>query len=541
MGRKLRQVRRTRLPVLACLAAGLVAFGLSGRGQQRGPTRSPHGPLTTPCASCHTDTSWSPLRAIPEFNHNRETRYPLRGMHENVQCKLCHTKLVFTDVGRKCADCHADIHRRQLGARCEDCHTVKGWNVGVQAVREHSARFPLVGAHAATDCESCHRGAAVAQFTGLSTDCYSCHQKQFNDTSVVDHRAAGFPTDCKSCHTLDGWRAVNFDHGRFTGFQLLGSHAKLDCASCHVGNRFKNTPAECFSCHAKEYNSTDNPNHVAAAFPKDCAVCHTASSWAGAKFDHTAMTKFPLTGAHANVSCAGCHVGGRFAGTPANCYGCHAATFNATTNPDHRKGGFATDCSLCHTTADWQNAKFDHSITKFALTGAHATLQCTQCHVGNNFNNASAQCSSCHLTDFQKTTNPNHVTAGFSQDCSTCHSTTNWQNAKFDHATTKFPLTGAHAKVQCTQCHVGNNFNSVSTQCSSCHLTDFQKTTNPNHAAAGFPQDCSTCHNTTAWTGAKFDHGALTKFPLTGAHIQTACTQCHVGNKFAGTTTDCAG
>ena len=140
---------RTALRLTVLLAAALPCA--PAQTMERGPTRNPHGPLTTPCGSCHTSLSWSPLRAIPEFSHNRETRYPLRGMHEKVECRLCHTSLVFSNVGSKCADCHADIHRRQFGARCEDCHTVKGWQVGVQSIRSHSARFPLIGAHASVN------------------------------------------------------------------------------------------------------------------------------------------------------------------------------------------------------------------------------------------------------------------------------------------------------------------------------------------------------------------------------------------------------
>ena len=113
-------------------------------------------------------------RAIPEFDHN-QTKYPLRGMHQSVSCTQCHVKSVFTNVGQSCQDCHADIHKRQLGANCEQCHTVRGWQVSVQQVQQHNNRFPLTGAHAAVDCDSCHKGAATGQFQTLSTQCYSCH------------------------------------------------------------------------------------------------------------------------------------------------------------------------------------------------------------------------------------------------------------------------------------------------------------------------------------------------------------------------------
>src|SRR2546427_8275785 len=112
----------------------------------------------------------------------------------------------------------------------------------------------------------------------------------------------------------------------------------------------------------------------------------------------------------------------------------------------------------------------------------------------------------CHLTDFQKTTNPNHVAAGFPTACITCHTTTQWLGAKFDHNKTPFPLTGAHVTVACALCHVGGKFAGTPMDCVGCHLTDFQKTTNPNHVAAGFSTACVTCHTTTQWLGAKFDH-----------------------------------
>ncbi len=91
------------------------------------------------------------------------------------------------------------------------------------------------------------------------------------------------------------------------------------------------------------------------------------------------------------------------------------------------------------------------------------------------------------------------------------------------HQTT-FPLTGAHISVPCATCHVNNVFAGLSTACISCHLKDWQGTTNPNHAAAAFPQTCAICHTTTNWPGATFDHNTQTKFPLTGAHVNVACS-----------------
>lgn len=34
-------------------------------------TRSPHGALNTPCQNCHTPIGWTPIRAVPEFEHRK--------------------------------------------------------------------------------------------------------------------------------------------------------------------------------------------------------------------------------------------------------------------------------------------------------------------------------------------------------------------------------------------------------------------------------------------------------------------------------------
>ena len=535
-------LRQGRVAALGmCLAVAAATAYAGEQPMQRGAMRNPHGNLDIPCSSCHTSTSWKPLRAVPEFDHNRQTSYPLRGMHEDVKCALCHTSLVFSNASTNCATCHADIHRAQFGANCAQCHSVKGWRTAVQTLQAHQNRFPLLGAHAAVECEACHRGAATGVFTGLRTDCYSCHQRQFESNGVVDHRAAGFSVTCETCHNMDTWRVANFDHAQFTGFALAGAHMRLDCVACHVGGRFTGTPADCYTCHVKDWTATSDPPHQAAGFPTDCQACHTTAAWTGAKFDHSAMTRFSLTGAHAQVACASCHVGGRFAGTPSDCAGCHLTDFNKTTNPSHAKLGLSQNCATCHNTAGWQAATFDHSVTGFSLTGAHTTLECARCHVGNSFTSASSTCVGCHLTDFNSANSPNHAAAGFPQDCAVCHTTTQWMGAKFDHGTaTKFALTGAHAPLQCAQCHANNVFAGTSTACVGCHLTDFNKTTTPNHVAANLPQDCVACHTTTAWTGAAFDH-SKTSFALTGAHQTLDCMRCHIGNNFTSAPTACVG
>src|SRR6266403_137131 len=291
----------------------------SAPAPQRETTRSPHGALAIPCENCHTATGWRPIRAVPEFDHNK-TRYPLRGMHEKVECTQCHVKPIFTDVGKNCQDCHADIHQRKMGTDCAQCHSVLGWNNAVQQVKDHQNRFPLFGAHAAVQCEDCHRGAAVGQFQGLSTACASCHLQDFQKTTNPNHVSAKFATTCDTCHSFDNWLGAKFDHST-TGFLLTNGHANVACASCHVNNNYTLTitPNDCGNsgCHLTRWQQTTTPVHSTSgpAFAAtNCATCHTTKGWDSASFDHS-TTGFALTGTHASPSptpCASCHVSNNY-------------------------------------------------------------------------------------------------------------------------------------------------------------------------------------------------------------------------------------
>jgi len=506
-------------------------------------------------------------------------------MHEKVPCAQCHVKPVFADAGKQCQDCHADIHQRKMGTDCARCHTVLGWNVAIQQVKDHQNRFPLLGAHAAVQCEDCHKSAAVGQFQGLSTACASCHLKDFQSAKNPDHISAKFATTCESCHSFDSWLGARFDHNA-TGFPLTNGHANVPCLSCHINANYnlQITLTDCGNsqCHLTTWQKTSNPVHSAAgtAFVvANCASCHTTKGWDSANFDHTS-TGFLLTNGHANVPCASCHTNNNYNLTiaPTDCgnSGCHLTKWQQTTTPVHSTSGpgfAATNCANCHTTKGWDSASFDHSVTGFTLTGTHASptpTPCASCHVSNNYTLNSTDCMGCHLAAWNSTPSfggsvPNHITAGFpstASACATCHPITKWADGKFDHTAFGFPLTNSHALVAnggkvpgCTSCHINNNYSLTiaPTDCgnSQCHLTTWQQTNNPVHPNAGAPfaaANCSTCHNTITWNTAIFDH-STTGWPLTGSHqLQpagkvVACTNCHVGNNytFTAANTDCYG
>ncbi len=571
------------LGVLLALTAALLVAALPASAAQRQPKKSPHGNLNIPCENCHTATSWAPIRAIPEFNHD-STKYPLRGMHEKVACTGCHVKPVFTDVGKDCANCHADFHRGQFGANCAQCHTVNGWQVSVQQISQHFNRFPLLGMHAVVQCDECHKNAAQGNYLGLSTACESCHMSDFQQTTNPAHQsiAAGTgplaiqfqATNCKTCHNnFDTWVNAKFDHSQ-TGFLLTAGHAGLACAQCHINNNYNLTtaPTDCGNsqCHLTTWQQTNNPAHASApnSFPlATCSTCHNTTSWTNATFDHS-TTGFLLTQGHANLQCSQCHINNNYALTitASQCGNsqCHLTTWQQTNQPVHSTSGAAfgaANCANCHTPAGWTAAAFDHSVTGFTLVGTHMSpnpTPCASCHINNNYTLSSGDCMGCHTADYQRTTTiggnvPNHVTANFPSTaaaCATCHPITTWSAGTFDHSGFGFPLTQGHANLQCTQCHINGNYQLqiAATDCgnSQCHLTTWQQTNNPVHSTAGSAFGaalCANCHTPAGWTSATFNHNNVTPpFPLTGAHVTTACALCHVNNNYSGTLpTNCYG
>jgi hypothetical protein len=94
-------------------------------------------------------------------------------------------------------------------------------------------------------------------------------------------------------------------------------------------------------------------------------------------------------------------------------------------------------------------------------------------------------------------------------------------------------VAGAHATTAWANCHKNNNYLTVPTSpCSACHMTDFQNATTPV-PHTGFPTACEQCHafsDTTWQQKTPFQHN--TYFPLAGAHVTTACANCHKNNNY---------
>jgi hypothetical protein len=107
-----------------------------------------------------------------------------------------------------------------------------------------------------------------------------------------------------------------------------------------------------------------------------------------------------------------------------------------------------------------------------------------------------------------------------------------WKPALFgvkQHATSAYPLAGAHATVECAKCHIPAGVATIYKvkfgQCADCH-TDAH---DGQFANAPFQDRCETCHSITDFHRSKFTIAMHrdTRYPLEGAHAVVPCDMCH--------------
>src|SRR5581483_9410563 len=179
--------------------------------------------------------------------------------HEKLEddCSNCHDRANRERQTTLCLDCHKEIaedirsstryHGRMPEAgkgQCGGCHSEHhGRDADITEFNPSGfahdlASFPLVGAHRALTCGSCHRSDTPYRKT--PTTCIDCHKK---DDS---HRGA-LGVDCGTCHEARSWQQTHFDHAT-TGFALTNRHAESACAACHLGERYKGVPKDCAGC-----------------------------------------------------------------------------------------------------------------------------------------------------------------------------------------------------------------------------------------------------------------------------------------------------
>jgi hypothetical protein len=366
------------------------------------------------CENCHTDKDWKTIK----FDHDRDTKYPLRGKHKTTKCHDCHTGLdIYKDkLKDACITCHQidDKHRGVEGDKCEKCHNERDWKETPE-FDHNKTRFPLKGKHAdpKVKCEDCHK---TKIYTDTPLDCFSCHKK---DDDEKGHRGR-FGPKCDNCHVEKDWKTISkFDHDRDTKYPLRGKHKDTKCQDCHTGlDVYKDKVSQvCIACHQKD----DKHRGVEG---NKCEDCHLETDWKTTKdkFDH-GLTRFPLLGKHADakkIKCEDCHKSQAYAAAPLDCWSCHEKD-----DKKSHKRRLGKLCEPCHNAVDWKRWDFDHDTrTRFKIDGAHKKLNCYDCH-SKPVDDAKLPmaCVACHEKD--------DVHAGsFSKQCERCHVTKNWKTIK---------------------------------------------------------------------------------------------------------------
>lgn len=496
----------------------------------------------------------------------------LAAPHANLEgirnCTQCHTLGSGPDA-EKCMKCHKEIKHfldRQTGFHfkvfsqenksCFECHSEHNgkkfrlifWKNGKDNFDHNQTGYILQGKHAQVKCEKCHQPKNIKTdlgglnkdinldktHLGLSQKCSSCH---------FDEHRGQLSTDCQSCHNFNGWRpAAKFDHNRVK-FTLTGKHISVDCKKCHAdvktprkspetekfttprftGLNFQN----CTACHKDVHRSK---------FGTDCQKCHVTTGWQVTnknKFNHS-LTRFPLLGLHQNVNCIKCHTGNKMTTQSkfALCKDCHRDVHQSQFSARADKGR----CESCHDVFGFSPARFgmiDHSKTDYPLTGAHFAVPCQSCHIKDRsglqiFKFKNKTCNGCHK-DIHQGQFASYVTRG---GCESCHKTDSWHKTSFEHASTRFPLQGKHAQIQCSECHVKVNegrpgeyvsYKLKSFECTACHQDiHLGQFTQKNKQA-----DCRKCHKSNSWFDLIFEHNVHSSFIIIGAHKEVTCGECH--------------
>ncbi len=373
-------------------------------------------------------------------------------------------------------------------------------------------------------CLECHAPAR-----GTTPDrCMACHKEIRAD--IRDER--GYHKDkgdsCADCHPEHRGRDFEisivpdpFPHEQ-TGFDLEGEHRRIECEDCHRTETFRGLDATCSACHADPHGAVSSDRDVL----EDCSACHDAEDWDAlplpvSVFDHEDDTQvdYVLELAHIQVECSECHTELRFVPVAfEQCIDCHP-------DPHRFRYSASESCEDCHPVPDdWNVETFDHERTSFSLRGLHRLVECFDCHGPYPTEPLPhKRCESCHEDVHRGQFAP--------RNCTNCHGqdTEGFKIPDFDHATTRWPLTGEHAFVECSVCHEGG----VNAQYANTNFDDCDACHEDTHEGKFEPVRCEVCHTTEGFAIAEFDHDR-TSFPHTGAHIDQPCEGCHIDGSWTG-------
>lgn len=287
------------------------------------------GSLGEACDKCHNDRGWK----SSNFDHDRDTKFALRGKHKSTKCDTCHRPGSKQKLETACVACHDkdDVHQDGLGGKCATCHDERSWTQS-RFDHDRDTKYALRGKHREAKCATCHAKNAYEQ--KAPTACIACHRKD-------DAHKGQLGDQCADCHAEKSWKEAPFDHSR-SRFPLIGAHLKVTCQSCHRSPRFREAPRDCAGCHDKDDVHEER-------LGRGCETCHNTRAWPSWDYDHARRAKYPLEGAHRKAKCVACHVkpAGDKVVAPTACYSCHRGD-------DVHAGAFGAQCERCHGADSWK-------------------------------------------------------------------------------------------------------------------------------------------------------------------------------------------
>ena len=349
-------------------------------------------------------------------------------------------------------------------------------------------------------------------------------------------------------------------HSQISPGPLARAHQSLNgpanCTQCHTVST-RSASFRCMECHREIAAEVNGHHGLHSTYPLPgppgaaCVKCHSDHNGENFKmihwdptpkgFDHS-KTGYVLDGKHATTACRGCHTAQHisaaerailkskdlnrtYMGQSPTCTTCHE---------DHHQGRLGANCLQCHNTTTWKGAKFDeqtfdHSKTRYPLTGKHLTTPCAKCHTPGDgglprYAGLKFQyCGDCHADPHK---------GEFKQGCESCHTTASWTRSSFtstfDHSKTAYPLVGKHRQVACVDCHKSGDFKTKMpfAACTDCHKDEHQG----QFAQRVDKGRCESCHTVQGWSPSTFtasDH-AKTKYPLVPPHANVKCAACHI-------------
>jgi len=535
---------------------------LQGRpADHMSPTGTPQM-QTGDCSGCHETTDWTST-ALPAGH------MPNPG---NQQCNVCH----IAAPGNYATLAANSVLHQGISTGCAQCHggaTALTFYNNNDNPKSGVLSPPHIPAFTGTDCSNCHSSTTYAVGTfgpmnmtqathaGVGTTCITCHEAGLSfymgaaspalQGRPADHTAGQqvAPNDCSLCHTTANWSTTVLPTGH------MPNPANQVCNVCHTSaptnyatlaaNSVLHTgiSSGCAQCHGATtqltfYNNNDNPkdgvltpSHIPYLSGTDCSSCHSSTTYAVGGFGPTNMTQ--AKHAFVPTTCDTCHEAGL------SFYMGAASPALQGRPADHTAGQMIApnDCSLCHTTANWNStvmpaghmpdpaneactvchttAPADYSTTTLAANSVLHTgitsSECAQCHGFttpltwyNNFTPKDAVLAPAHIP----------ILAGTS--CGSCHSSTTYAVGGF----------GPMNMTQATHAF-------VATTCTTCHekgLSFYLGPASPvlqgrpaDHTAGQMvaPNDCSICHTTANWNSTALPAGHMPN------PANQACTVCH--------------